>query len=117
MSEHKRKIEEVLRDYQTNNNETRDGFLKKIQINYSTKISDSEITTFRRHFQILLAIFGLSPKVYACLMQTTPLTTFSSEDLTNSFKQLLTAWIDSRKGKDTDKQQKIIERMAPLVYE
>jgi hypothetical protein len=49
-------------------------------------------------------------------MQAMPLTTFSLEDLTNSFKQLLIAWIDSRKGKDTN-EQKIIERMVPLVYE
>ena len=111
----KRKIEEVLKDYQTNDDETRENFIKKIRIDDNNDVSNAEITAFREHFQMPLALFGLSSNIYSCLKQFTSNPTTSSLDLTSSFKQLLTAWVDPILGECPEKM-KIIKRMEPLVY-
>ncbi|CAG8464573.1 26462_t:CDS:2 [Dentiscutata erythropus] len=94
----KRKIKEVLKDYKTDNNETRKEFFKKIRIDYEKEVSGAEITAFREHFQISLGLFGLSLNVYNCLEQFTPVSTTSSSassnNLTNSLKHLLSAWVN-----------------------
>ncbi|CAG8849163.1 29070_t:CDS:1, partial [Racocetra persica] len=71
----KRKINEVLKDYKTDHNETRKEFFKKIRIDYEKEVSGAEITAFREHFQISLGLFGLSSNVYNCLGQFTPVST------------------------------------------
>ncbi|CAG8831877.1 11791_t:CDS:1, partial [Gigaspora margarita] len=115
----KRKIEEVLEDYQAGDIETRGEFVKKIRIDDDKDISNAEITAFREHFQTPLALFGLSPNVYSCLEQPTPVSATSpltiTNDLASSFKQLLTAWVDPTLGEHPE-EMKIIERMEPLVY-
>ncbi|CAG8668297.1 3420_t:CDS:1, partial [Paraglomus brasilianum] len=116
----KRKIEEVLEDYQVDDDTTRDEFIKKIRIDGSKDVSDAEITAFRESFQVPLALFGLSSNMYGCLEQFMPVSATSSstttKDLTGNFKQLLTAWVDPTMGEHPEKI-KIIKRMVPLVYE
>ncbi|CAG8572335.1 3248_t:CDS:1, partial [Ambispora leptoticha] len=87
----KHKIEEVLKDYKTDANETRKKFFKKIRIDDKKKVSNPEITAFREHFQISLGLSGLSSNAYNCLGQ---FTTSSSADPTNSLKHLLSVWVD-----------------------
>ncbi|CAG8638432.1 1329_t:CDS:2 [Paraglomus occultum] len=116
----KRKIEEVLKDYQADDDTTRDEFIKKIRIDGSKDVSDAEITAFRECFQVPLALFGLSSNIYGCLEQFMPVPATSSstttKDLTSNFKQLLTAWVDPTMGKHPEKVE-IIKRMVPFVYE
>ncbi|CAG8523800.1 7913_t:CDS:2 [Diversispora eburnea] len=66
----KKDLEEVEVDY----NKTRDSFIEKIRINHNADVSDSEIIAFRD-----------------CLKQHKRGFATSSKDLTNNFKQLLTA--------------------------
>lgn len=113
---------EIYQHIQTNNSETRDGFLKKIQINHNKKVIrlwnyiPKALSDATCNIRIILKSLQLSEADYTSQALTTS-SSEDSEDLTNSFKQLLTAWIDSKKkGKDTN-EQKIIERMEPLVYE
>ena len=65
----KRKIEEVLKGYQIDDDKTRGEFIKKIRIDSSKDVSGAEITAFREHFQVPLALFGLSSNIYGCLKQ------------------------------------------------
>ena len=113
-------IKEVLKDYQIDDDKTRGEFIKKIRIDCSKDVSDAEITAFREHFQVPLALFGLSSNIYGCLEQFMPVPATSSstttKDLTSNFKQLLTAWVDPIMGEHPEKI-KIIKRMVPLVYE
>ncbi|CAJ0914775.1 8084_t:CDS:2 [Entrophospora sp. SA101] len=95
----KHKIEEVLKDYQTDDDKT----------------SEILLRTFHEHFQKPLALFGLSSNIYSCLKQFTSNPTTSSLDLTNSFKQLLTAWVDPTLGECPEKM-KIVKHMEPWVY-
>ncbi|CAG8852198.1 13669_t:CDS:1, partial [Gigaspora margarita] len=92
----KRKIEDVLGNYQADDIETRGEFIKKIRLDVNNDISNAEITAFREHFQTPLALFGLSPNIYSCLEQPTPVFATSpstiTNDLASNFKQLLTAW-------------------------
>ena len=115
----KRKIENVLEEYQAGDIKTRGEFVKKIRIDDNQDISDAEITAFREHFQTPLALFGLSPNIYSCLEQLTPIPATSpstiASDLTSNFKQLLTAWVDPTLGEHPE-ETKIIKRMEPLVY-
>ncbi|CAJ0648726.1 6379_t:CDS:2, partial [Entrophospora sp. SA101] len=111
----KQKIEEVLKDYQTDDDEARENFIKKIRIDDNNDVSNAEITAFCEHFQMPLALFGLSSNIYSCLKQFTSNPTTSSLDLTSSFKQLLTAWVDPTLG-ECPKKMKIIKHMVPLVY-
>ncbi|CAG8498256.1 4133_t:CDS:2 [Funneliformis caledonium] len=85
------KIEEVLKNYQTDDDETRENFIKKIRIDDNNDVSNAEIIAFRKHFQMPLALFGLSSNIYSFLKQFISNLTTSSLDLTSSFKQLLTA--------------------------
>ncbi|CAG8509659.1 8578_t:CDS:2, partial [Racocetra fulgida] len=111
------KIKDVLKDYQAGDIETRSEFVKKIRIDDNKSISDAENTTFRKYFQMPLALFGLSPNIYSCLEQPTPVSTTSpstiANDLTNSFKQLLTAWVDPTLGEHPE-EMTIIKRTEPL---
>ncbi|CAG8462458.1 27207_t:CDS:1 [Dentiscutata erythropus] len=100
---YKRKIEEVLKDYQIGDNiKTRSEFVKKIRIDDNKSISGAKDTAFREHFQRPLVLFRLFLNIYSCLEQSIPVSTTSpstiTNDLTSSFKQLLTAWIDSTSG-------------------
>ncbi|CAJ0767207.1 6185_t:CDS:2, partial [Entrophospora sp. SA101] len=106
----KQKIEEVLKDYQTDDDEARENFIKKIRIDDNNDVSNAEITAFCEHFQMPLALFGLSSNIYSCLKQFTSNPTTSSLDLTSSFKQLLTAWVDPTLG-ECPKKMKIIKHM------
>ncbi|TLY02294.1 MAG: hypothetical protein E6K87_08200 [Thaumarchaeota archaeon] len=109
----------MLEEYQAGDIKTRGEFVKKIRIDDNQDISDAEITAFREHFQTPLALFGLSPNIYSCLEQLTPIPATSpstiASDLTSNFKQLLTAWVDPTLGEHPE-ETKIIKRMEPLVY-
>nr|CAG8532985.1 1751_t:CDS:2 [Entrophospora candida] len=101
--------------YQTDDDEARENFIKKIRIDDNNDASNAEITAFCEHFQMPLALFGLSSNIYSCLKQFTSNPTTSSLDFTSSFKQLLTAWVDPTLGECPEKM-KIIKHMEPLVY-
>ncbi|CAG8713318.1 10939_t:CDS:1, partial [Racocetra persica] len=121
MASCKRKIAEVLEDYKTDAKETRKEFIKKIRVENKedSSASSAEIKEFREHFQISLGLFGLSPNIYNCLGQFTPVSATSStvmvNDLTNSLKHLLSAWVDPAMGGNQEKME-IIKRMDPMVY-
>ncbi|CAG8766589.1 4721_t:CDS:1, partial [Racocetra fulgida] len=124
----KHKIDEVLQDYNTDCDDTRDRFLKRIRTKLSEDTSDvkkepnkdvlddasdAEIVTFQRYFQIPLAVFGLSSEVYGCLEQATTHTSVIGGDLKSSFKQLLTAWVDPTLGGNSEEVE-IVKRMEPM---
>ncbi|CAH1757035.1 8443_t:CDS:1 [Entrophospora sp. SA101] len=69
----KHKIEEVLKDYQTDDDETIENFIKKIRIDDNNNVSNTEIIAFREHFQKTLALFGLSSNICGCLKQFPPI--------------------------------------------
>ncbi|CAG8466195.1 3318_t:CDS:2 [Diversispora eburnea] len=81
------------------------------------QIKNFEIIAYRKHFKISFALFGLSSKIYSCLKQHKSgfATSSPSKDLTSSFEQLLTAWVDPTVD-DKPEKVKIIKRMEPLVY-
>nr|CAG8481870.1 1483_t:CDS:2 [Entrophospora candida] len=74
----------------------------KIRIDDNYNVSNAENIAFREHFQKTLALFGLSSNICGCLKQFPPIpVTTSPSDLTSSFKQLLTAWVDPTLGEST----------------
>ncbi|RIB07563.1 hypothetical protein C2G38_2214076 [Gigaspora rosea] len=109
----KRKLEEALQNYSINYNDTRDGFLKRIK--NEDNVSDADIKTFRKYFQVPLAIFGLSSEVYSCLKQATTSTSVNDRDLERSFKQLSTAWVDPTLGGNS-KEVEVVKHMIPMEY-
>ncbi|CAJ0749101.1 3807_t:CDS:2, partial [Entrophospora sp. SA101] len=80
----KHKIEEVLKDYQTDDDKTSEILLRSLEL----------------------------MTIMICLKQFTSNPTTSSLDLTNSFKQLLTAWVDPTLGECPEKM-KIVKHMEP----
>ncbi|CAG8630752.1 19862_t:CDS:1 [Racocetra persica] len=117
----KRKIAEVLEDYTTDAEGTGKEFIKKIRLGKKedSDASSAEIKEFREYFQISLGLFGLSSDIYNCLGQSTPVSTTSSStkvnDLTNSLKHLLSAWVDPVMG-ESQETMEIVKRMTPKVY-
>ena len=100
----KGKIKEMLKDYQIDDDKTRGEFIKKIRIDSSKDVSGAEITAFREHFQVPLALFGLSSNIYGCLKQFMPVPcNLAFKDLTSNLKQLLTAWVDPTMGEHPER--------------
>ncbi|CAG8841880.1 12447_t:CDS:2, partial [Gigaspora margarita] len=115
----KRKIEEVLKGYETDAKETGKEFIKKIRLenNRDSDASDSEIKEFREHFQTSLGLFGLSSNIYNCLEQSTSNSSSTNvNDITNSLKHLLSAWVDPVMGENQETME-IVKRMTPMEYE